>query len=103
LRTVNRESPAASETRSVKAQSGEREAEAKKDAVPESSRSAVAEPESKKRGRPPGKRSDPGYTQITAYVRTQTIDNVKVKLIKQGSKQDASELIEELLSAWLRR
>jgi hypothetical protein len=103
LRTVNRESPAASETRSVKAQSGEREAEAKKDAAPEPSRSAIAEPESKKRGRPPGKRSNPGYTQITAYVQTRTINDVKVKLIKQGSKQDASELIEELLSAWLRR
>lgn len=58
---------------------------------------------SKKRGRPPGKRSNPGYTQITAYVRTRTINDVKVKLIKQGSKQDASELIEDLLSAWLQK
>ncbi|MCI0524551.1 MAG: hypothetical protein L0Y75_04735, partial [Acidobacteria bacterium] len=58
---------------------------------------------SKKRGRPPGKRSNPGYTQITAYVRTQTINDVKVELIKRGSKKDASELIEELLSAWLQR
>lgn len=60
-------------------------------------------PKSKKRGRPPGKRSNPGYTQITAYVRTQTINDVKVELIKRGAKKDASELIEELLSAWLRR
>lgn len=58
---------------------------------------------SKKRGRPPGKRSDPGYTQITAYVRTQTINDVKVELIRRGEKKDASELIEELLSTWLRR
>lgn len=66
-------------------------------------KSAPLSPKSKKRGRPPGKRSNPGYTQITAYVRTRTITDVKVKLIKQGSKQDASELIEELLSAWLQK
>lgn len=57
---------------------------------------------SKKRGRPRGKRSDPNFTQITAYLRAKTIDEVKVKLIQQGSKQDTSELIEKLLSAWLR-
>ncbi|MFN0085689.1 MAG: hypothetical protein ACKVX9_09900 [Blastocatellia bacterium] len=60
-------------------------------------------PKSRKRGRPPGKRSNPGYSQITAYVRTQTINDVKVELIRRGAKKDASELIEELLSAWLRR
>jgi hypothetical protein len=59
--------------------------------------------ESKKRGRPPGKRSNPGYTQITAYVRMQTINDVKVELIRRGEKKDASELIEELLSAWLQK
>jgi hypothetical protein len=66
-------------------------------------KSAPLSPKPKKRGRPPGKRSNPGYTQITAYVRTQTINDVKVKLIKRGSKKDASELIEELLSAWLQK
>ncbi|MCG3143150.1 MAG: hypothetical protein HONDAALG_00471 [Gammaproteobacteria bacterium] len=66
-------------------------------------KSTPLSPKSKKRGRPPGKRSNPGYTQITAYVRTRTINDVKVELIKQGSKQDASELIEELLSAWLQK
>jgi hypothetical protein len=62
----------------------------------------VAQPKPKKRGRPPGKRSDPDFTQITAYLRTKTIEDVKIKLIKQGSTQDFSELIEELLSVWLR-
>lgn len=71
--------------------------------VPETIKSGASASTSKKRGRPPGKRSNPGYTQITAYVRTRTINDVKVKLIKQGSKQDASELIEELLSAWLQK
>jgi hypothetical protein len=56
----------------------------------------------KRRGRPTGKRSDPDFTQITAYLRTKTIEDVKIKLIKQGSTQDVSELIEELLSVWLR-
>ena len=80
----------------------ERKVIAKKTRSTKPLKKAAVKTKSKRRGRPPGKRSDPNYTQITAYVRTKTIDDVKVKLIKQGSKQDASELIEELLSAWLR-
>jgi len=101
---VNRESRAEIEAGSKEARSGgEQQIAVEKAVIPEPLNNAAAKSESKKRGRPPGKRSNPGYTQITAYVRTQTINNVKVKLIKRGSKQDASELIEDLLSAWLRR
>jgi hypothetical protein len=104
LRTVNRESRAEIEAESKEARSdGEPQTAVEKAVLPEPVNNAAAKPGSKKRGRPPGKRSNPGYTQITAYVRTQTINDVKVKLIKRGSKKDASELIEELLSAWLRR
>jgi hypothetical protein len=74
----------------------------KKAASQRPSKKAPVKTKSKKRGRPPGKRSNPAFTQITAYVRTKTIQDVKVKLITQASKQDASELIEELLSKWLR-
>ena len=104
LRTVNREPRAEIETGSKEAPSGrEQKIPVEKTVSPEPLKKIVARSESKKRGRPPGKRSNPGYTQITAYVRTRTINDVKVKLIMQGSKQDASELIEELLSAWLHR
>ncbi|MCG3145075.1 MAG: hypothetical protein HONDAALG_02616 [Gammaproteobacteria bacterium] len=104
LRTVNREPRVEIETGSKEARSDrEQKIAVEKTVSPEPLKKTVATSESKKRGRPPGKRSNPGYTQITAYVRTRTINDVKVKLIKQGSKQDASELIEELLSAWLQK
>jgi hypothetical protein len=104
LRTVNRESRAEIEAESKEARSGsEPQTAVEKAVLPKPMNNAAAKSGSRKRGRPPGKRSNPGYTQITAYVRTQTINDVKVKLIKRGSKKDASELIEELLSAWLRR
>src|SRR5262245_21991176 len=74
----------------------------KQKARAKTSEKPVARPKSSRRGRPPGKRSDPEFTQTTAYVRTKTIEDVKIRLIKQGSNQDVSELIEELLSVWLR-
>jgi hypothetical protein len=46
-----------------------------------------------------GKRSNPDYTQITAYVRKNTHENVMRKIYKQ---QEFSELLEELLSDWLK-
>jgi hypothetical protein len=48
-----------------------------------------------------GKRSDPGYQLVGAYVRKQTLLAVKQKLLTR--EQDVSELIEELLTAWLHR
>jgi hypothetical protein len=36
-------------------------------------------------------KSDPDFTQITAYLRTKTIEDVKIKLIKQGT-QDVSDI-----------
>jgi hypothetical protein len=64
---------------------------------------AAAKTESKKRSRPSGKRSDPDFIQITAYIRKNTLTSVKLKLLKQDEKQDVSELIETLLSEWLDR
>lgn len=58
------------------------------------------------RGRPAGpaggKRSDPNFTQTTAYVRKDTLNDVKVALIKEGKGRDYSELVEELLRKWLK-
>ena len=54
-----------------------------------------------KRGRPKvGKRSNAAYTQITAYIRTNTHKNAKIALIQEG-KRDMGELIDDLLSQWL--
>lgn len=53
-------------------------------------------------GRPTGKRSDPNFEQVTAYLRKDTYKEVKIALIRNGEKQEFSELIEELLSQWLK-
>ena len=48
----------------------------------------------------PGKRSDPTYTQITAYIKKNTHENVMRKIYK---RQEFSELIEELLTDWIKK
>ena len=63
------------------------------------------EAESKpKRGRPggQGKRLNPDYSQVTAYIPTRLHDETKINLIRNG-KREFSELIEELLAAWNRQ
>jgi hypothetical protein len=52
-------------------------------------------------GRPAGKRTDPDYTQITAYIRKVTHHAVKLRLLQEGQGREFSELVEELLRAWL--
>lgn len=59
----------------------------------------VSEPK-KGKLRPPGKRSDPDFTQITAYVRKDTHEDVMRRIYK---RQEFSELIEELLADWLKK
>lgn len=63
---------------------------------------APAVPMKRGRGRPPGKRSDPDYEQVTSYVRRQTYSDVKIELIREGKKREFSELVEDLLSQWLK-
>ena len=58
--------------------------------------------EPKRRGRPPGKRSDPDFEQITAYIRRDTHHSVKVALLQEGKGQEFSELMESLLAKWLK-
>jgi hypothetical protein len=55
----------------------------------------------KKMGRPAGKRSDPEFTQVTAYIRSQTYRDVKVALLMAEDQQEFSQLMETLLSEWL--
>lgn len=54
-----------------------------------------------KRGRPGGhgKRLNPDYSQVTAYIPTVLHDETKINLIR-GGKREFSELVEELLIAW---
>ena len=55
-----------------------------------------------RRGRPAGKRSNPEFVVTPVYIRKQTHAEARIKLLQEGSKQDMSELVEELLSEWLK-
>lgn len=56
----------------------------------------------KRRGRPSGKRSDSEYCQVTAYIRRETHLGVQVLLLQEGKVRDFSELVEELLTKWVK-
>ena len=53
------------------------------------------------RGRPRGKRSDPDFDQVTAYIRKHTHQGAKIALLQEGRGQEFSELVEDLLAEWL--
>ena len=54
-----------------------------------------------KRGRPggQGKRGNPNYAQVTAYIPKTLHNETKVNLIRQNNRE-FSELVEELLTGW---
>jgi hypothetical protein len=64
------------------------------------------QPEEKKRGRPAtGKRSNPDWIGRTYYIRKDTdldIESELLKLKRQGIELDKSELVDFLLSAWVK-
>jgi hypothetical protein len=55
----------------------------------------------RRRGRPPGKRSNPDYVQLTCYVREENLDDAKEALMQEkretGRKRDVSDVIDSLL------
>jgi len=55
-----------------------------------------------RKGRPKGKRSDPEFEQVTAYIRRETYRNIKIKLLQEGSDREFSELLEDLLTEYLK-
>ena len=55
---------------------------------------------SRGRGRPPGKRTNPDYQQVTVYIPRVLHEQAKIALIQQGRKE-FSELIEDLLTDWM--
>jgi hypothetical protein len=47
-----------------------------------------------------GKRSDNDYRQVSAYIRKETHQRVKMALLHE--EREFSELVEELLSDWIK-
>lgn len=56
-----------------------------------------------KRGRPPGKRTDPAYEQVTIYIRKDTHHKALLVLLQDGKRRQFSVLVEDLLADWLKR
>jgi hypothetical protein len=56
----------------------------------------------KRLGRPPGKRSNPEYQPVTAWVRKATYQAVRERLLREG-RGEFSVLVEELLREWLKK
>jgi hypothetical protein len=60
-------------------------------------------PSSNRLGRPPtGKKSNPAYQQVTAYVRRDLYRDVRIALLQDPRQPDFSDLIDELLERWHR-
>ena len=55
------------------------------------------------RGRPPGKRSDPDYQPTTVILRKHTKKTATRLLEDSNTRQDLSDLIEQLLTEWIQR
>ena len=50
-------------------------------------------------GGPPGKKSNPDYTQVTVYLRKQTHLAAKKRLLDEG--REFSKLVEDLVARWI--
>ncbi len=79
----------------------------RKDTQPTAPKSTSPDtPETKRRGRPAtGKRSDPNWIGRTYYIRKETdldVEDELLQLKRQGIELDKSELVEELLTAWVK-
>lgn len=64
--------------------------------------STTGDPPKRPPGRPrSGKRSDPGFRQVTTLLPSDLYARVKVRLIEDKSRSDFSELVRGLLENWL--
>jgi hypothetical protein len=52
--------------------------------------------------RSPGKSNNPVYTQTSIYIKRDTQISVKSSLLTDQKNRDFSDLVEELLTDWLR-
>jgi hypothetical protein len=58
----------------------------------------------RKVGRPKtGKRSDPNYRQVSAWIRRDTYDRVTRRLFMKENRREFSELVQSLLEDWLKQ
>jgi hypothetical protein len=81
-----------------------------KSSKPSSRTKKTAEPDDGKRGpgRPRGRRSDPDYTQISAYIPLDLLLDVQEELNdekriqRKRTAMSVSELVEDLLTDWLK-
>lgn len=56
----------------------------------------------RRRGRPKAKRSDPEFVGFTTYIRKDTHRKAKMALLEEEEGRELSELVEDLLSKWLK-
>ena len=52
--------------------------------------------------RRPGKSADPAFTKLTSYIRKDTHQAVKIRLLQEGKGREFSEVVQELLEGWLK-
>ena len=62
-------------------------------------RRATQDTRTRKVGRPPGKKSDPDYAQVTVYLKRDNHLAAKKRLLDDG--REFSELVDQLVVAWL--
>ena len=86
------------EMRDRRAQQGLKEEAAD---VPDESVLATATVAQRRVGRPPGKRSNPDYQQVTVLLHSKTYTEVRKQLLDEH--KEVSILLNELLTAWLKR
>jgi hypothetical protein len=48
-----------------------------------------------------GKKGNPDYCQVTAYLKRDTYDNVRIRLLQTKDARDFSELLEDLVVEFL--
>lgn len=73
-----------------------------RDGTPVTSRpSSPPSPAPRRPGRPKGKRSDPSFEQVSAYIPGDLHHGVKLALLQERQGREFSELVTELLTGWL--
>jgi hypothetical protein len=63
----------------------------------------VEVPAARRPGRPPGKRSDDRFAQVSAYIPVDLHHEIKLALLQERKGREFSELVAELLADWLVR
>ncbi len=65
---------------------------------------APTSPAPPKRGRPPGgKRNNPDYEQVAAYIPKELYRQVQIRLLQMEPKGQFSDLVEFLLNKWIQQ